>query len=159
MIRSTLVLAFIFVVMPSAPSLADVKVTYVNPESYRDRDFRSTRKRASILTEFDRYFEQLGERYLGKGQVLKVEILDIDLAGRYEPWQPRFYDVRILRGTTPPRIKLRYELRYKGKKVSEGEETISDLNYLMNTPARLSSKRFAYEKHMLRHWFRKRFSS
>ena len=110
MIRSTLVLAFIFVVMPSAPSLADVKVTYVSPESY-------------------------------------------------EPWQPRFYDVRILRGTTPPRIKLRYELRYKGKKVSEGEETISDLNYLMNTPARLSSKRFAYEKHMLRHWFRKRFSS
>ena len=109
--------------------------------------------------EFDRYFEQLGARYLGKGQVLKVEILDIDLAGRYEPWQPRFYDVRILRGTTPPRIKLRYELRYKGKKVSEGEETISDLNYLMNTPARLSSKRFAYEKHMLRHWFRKRFSS
>lgn len=44
-----------------------------------------------------------------------------------------------------------------GKVLMKGEETVTDMNYLWNPSARGSSERLAYEKDMLRDWFRDRF--
>lgn len=141
----------------SAAAQAGVTVNFVNPERYSDRDFRSPGKRDGIVREFDRYFHRLGDRYLKDGQSLNIDVLNVDLAGRYEPWQPRFHDVRIMRDTTPPRFKVRYTLKEGGKVVMSGEENVSDMTYLWNPSARNSGQRFAYEKDMLRDWFRDRF--
>lgn len=141
----------------SAVAQAGVSVTFVAPERFADRDFRSSAKRAGILREFEKYFDQLGARYLKDGQSLRIEVLNIDLAGQYEPWQPQFDDVRIMRDITPPRFKLRYALRQGGKVLISGEENVTDMTYLWNSSARASSRRFAYEKDMLRDWFRNRF--
>lgn len=47
--------------------------------------------------------------------------------------------------------------REKGRVRLRAEETVSDMNYLMNSSARHSGERLAYEKAMLRDWFRARF--
>ncbi|WP_233577724.1 DUF3016 domain-containing protein [Paracoccus yeei] len=91
----------------SAPdtAAADVTVTYIAPEKFRDREFRQERTRASALAEFDKEFEKLAARYLPAGHDLAIEVLDIDLAGDFEPWNFDLRDVRIMRDTTPPRSK------------------------------------------------------
>lgn len=141
----------------SVSAFADVRVNFVHPEKFRDEDFRRSYKRDGIIVEFRKYFDRLGAIYLRKGQTLRIDILNADLAGRYEPWNG-LYDVRVLRDVTPPSFRLRYTLRQGGKVVARGEETVSDMNYLWNLSARSASGRFAYEKAMLRDWFRKRFS-
>jgi hypothetical protein len=145
------------IVLAPTAALADVKVSFVTPDRYSDRDFRNSASRDATLDEFRRYFARLGERYLKPGQSVSIEVLNIDLAGDYEPWRTRFHDVRIMRDVTPPRFKLRYALRQGGRVVLQAEESVSDMNYLMNPSARMSSERYAYEKDMLRDWFRARF--
>lgn len=136
---------------------AAVNMTFVKPEKFRDDDFRNRMKRDDIIAEFRKYFSKLDRHYLKPGQTLDLEVLDIRLAGRYEPWRPNFDDVRILRDITPPSFRLRYTLRQGRRVVMRGEETVTDLSYLSRSDARNSSERFAYEKSMLRDWFRKRF--
>ncbi|MGB3390587.1 MAG: DUF3016 domain-containing protein [Pseudaminobacter sp.] len=144
-------------IVMTAAAQAAVTVNFVQPERFTDEDFRSSIKRDGIVKEFDRYFHRLDKRYLKDGQTLEIDVLNIDLAGQYEPWQQRFYDVRIMRDITPPRFKLRYTLRQAGKVLISGTENITDMTYLWNPSARLSGERFAYEKEMLRDWFRDRF--
>ena len=48
----------------------------------------------------------------------------------------RVQDVRILRDTTPPSIRMRYVLRRNGRVLTRSEETVSDMNYLMRPSAR-----------------------
>lgn len=140
-------------------SVADVTVNFVNPERFADRDFRSSSKRSGILGEFERYFDRLGARHLKDGQAVRIDVLDVRLAGRYEPWHRQFNDVRVLRDTTPPRFKIRYTLTQGGRVIATGEESVSDMSYLWRSPAGRSSDRFAYEKDMLNRWFRDRFVS
>jgi len=140
-------------------SVADaaVRVSFIQPEKYHDEDFRSSSRRDGITAEFRKYFEKLGARYLKGNQMLSIDVLDIDLAGQYEPWRPQWSHVRIFRDTTPPRVRLRYTLSQGGKVLMSGEEAVTDMNYQWNPSARNSSDRFRYEKDMLRDWFRKRF--
>ncbi|MFH1556671.1 MAG: DUF3016 domain-containing protein [Pseudomonadota bacterium] len=144
------------VLMPLSAE-AEVRVNFVNPQSYQDRDFRSTATRESVIAEFRRYFDRLGSRYLKEGQSLSIDVLDADLAGEYEPWRRTFNDVRILRDVTPPRFKLRYTLTQRGTVLMSAEEIVTDINYLWDPSASSSTERFPYEKDMLRDWFRKRF--
>lgn len=84
-------------------------------------------------------------------------MLDIELAGHYEPWRTGFNEVRILRDITPPSFRLRYVLGQGKTILMRGEDTITDMNYLLNPAARNSSERFPYERSLLRGWFRRRF--
>ena len=142
----------------SAP--AAVSVSFIEPESYSDANLDgSYRAQAGDkgLNDIQRHLEMLGERYLASGQELRVEILDIDLAGRYEPWRARAYGVRIMRDITWPRIKLRYVLENEGTVASTAEESVADMNYLGRSSLYYSSDRLRYEKQMLDDWFRARF--
>ncbi|WP_313348257.1 DUF3016 domain-containing protein [Paracoccus sp. (in: a-proteobacteria)] len=142
-----------------APDIAaaDVTVTYVAPEKFRDREFRQERTRDSALAEFDREFAKLAERYLLAGQDLAVEVLDIDLAGEFEPWNFDYRDVRIMRDTTPPRIRLRYTLTEGGKVLKQDEVRLSDMNYFSRPGAANDIERFAHDKQLLEDWFRRAF--
>ncbi|UFM64744.1 DUF3016 domain-containing protein [Paracoccus sp. MA] len=144
---------------PAAPAEGRVTVTYVAPETFRDREFRRERSRVSALAEFDRWFAELGARYLPAGQSLQVEVLDIDLAGESEPWRSGFHDVRFLRDITPPRIHLRYRLLQGGAVVRAGEERLTDMNYLSNPRGHGDGRRFVHDKLMLQGWFRKTFAA
>lgn len=137
---------------------AQVGVTYVAPETFRDREFRQASSRASALAEFDRWFAEFGARYLPPGAQLRIEVLDIDLAGDFEPWRTGWQDVRFLRDTTPPRIHLRWQLEQGGKLVRRGDARLSDMNYLWDPRGRGDERRFAHDRLLVQDWFRKTFA-
>lgn len=155
---TSLSVALAMLVAMSVHATATVNITFVEPETFHDDDFRRSVRRADIITEFSRYFKRLGDRYLKDNQTLSIDVLDAELAGRYEPWRDTFSDVRILRDVTPPRFKIRYSLEQNGEILMRGEETLTDINYLQNPSARSSMQRFPYEKDMLQDWFHKRFA-
>jgi hypothetical protein len=143
---------------PVAKATGRVGVTYVAPEKFRDREFRQANSRASALAEFDRWFAEMGTRYLPAGQSLRVEVLDMDLAGDFEPWRSGWEDVRFLRDTTPPRIHMLWQLEQGGKVVRQGDAKLTDMNYLWDARGRNDSGRFVYDKLLIEDWFRKTFA-
>lgn len=150
-----LALAALFALASAAA--AEVDIRFASPERYSDLDFRSPFKRERLVREFDRFLRAEGGRYLRPSQTLRIEVLDIDLAGREEPWRMRLGDVRVMRDITPPAVKLRYVLEERGRVIRRGEEQLLDWNYLSNISARNSSEWLPYEKALLRDWMRRRF--
>jgi len=73
-------LAAALALLASSAAWAEVKVTYVKPDDYTDMPF-SPVDRERTLKEFSSYFATLDKK-LPAGQTLKIEVLDIDLAGR-----------------------------------------------------------------------------
>jgi hypothetical protein len=154
----TTVIAFLSALWASNPAEADVRVTFVAPDHYRDFETETASMRAEMLNEFRRTLDELGARYLNPGQILKIEVLDIERAGIADTWNPTAGDLRIVGSTMPPpRFEVRYTLQQKGKIVAQARETITDINYMLDPSARLSSDPLVYEKETLRNWFRERF--
>lgn len=146
----------VFVLSP-APSNAGVNVRFVNPGRYTDGGSFDT-SRASVEAALRAHLNRLGKQYLAPGQTLNIDIIDIDLAGYLEPWRYGAPNLRIVRGSTPPRVELRYVLTERGRRTRSGHEQLTDINYDINPSARLSSDRFVYEKALLDDWFRHTFS-
>ena len=139
----------------SANASAAVKVNFLGPEHYADIGSH-TKDRVRNLQEIEREFQTLGERYLAAGQTLTIDVLDVDLAGRLEPWHVTSNDVRYMREVTWPQMKLRYTLQSADAPSLQGEETLSDRSYLQ-IPNTNYSEKLPYEKRMLGRWFRARF--
>jgi len=152
-----LFLGFLVLAVVPSVSQAAVAVRFVGAERFYDEDFRSASKREALTRELSRFLGTLGGRYLPPGQTLSIDILDVSLAGRNEPWRRTAADVRVMRESTPPRIRLRYVLSERGRVLRQAEETLLDWDYLSNVSARNSSEWLPYEKAMLRDWFRRRF--
>ena len=132
---------------------AAVTVTFTHPEKYTDMPFGFYDKER-VMKDLHRHFDKLGAT-LPAGQDLKVEILDIDLAGRIEPTRA-FQDIRILRGSADwPAITLRYSLESQGKVLKGGEERIADMSYLLGYNRYHAGENLRYEKQMLDRWFKK----
>ncbi len=133
---------------------AGVTVTFTQPEKYSDMPFNS-RDKENVMADLQRHFDTLGAT-LPAGQDLKVEILDIDLAGRIEPSRRLTQDLRILRGSADwPIISLRYSLEAQGKVLKSGEDRIADMAYLQGYNHYNSGESLRYEKEMLDRWFKK----
>jgi hypothetical protein len=114
------------------------------------------RKRTNEQVE--KLFKKLGERYLATGQTLKIDVLDIDLAGRmrYEGRDPQ--GMRVIDGRTDrPAFRLRYSLEAGGKAGDTREETVSDPNFMIEPRPPSSSASLFYEQRMLDDWFKARF--
>jgi len=110
------------------------------------------------MREIEKYLWRLGEAYLAPGDKLTIDVLDIDLAGRFEPWQFNYQDVRFMREITWPEIKLSYRLERANSAPIQGEETVADRGYLTFLTTRDYIDIMPYEKVMLERWFRVRFA-
>ena len=112
----------------AAQATGHAEVRYVAPENFTDAGFGAIERERTqnLLT---RRIEQLASR-LPDGQVLKVEVIDVDLAGEIDWMSP--HRLRVM-GQLPdaPRLSLRFELTQGGQVVARGEERITDLSYLM----------------------------
>jgi hypothetical protein len=157
---NSLAVAFMAAIWPAA-ALAEVKVNFVDPERYKDANLqRETGKTAKDLTmrEIERTFWQLGEAYLAPDETLTIDVLDVDLAGRFEPWQFNFKNVRFMREYYWPEMKIRYRLESPSRPISSSEETIADRYYLRDAIFGGYSGTMVYEKLMLERWFKMRFT-
>jgi hypothetical protein len=144
----------------SAAAEAGITVSFNQPERYTDVGLYgeySAKGRQATMREIEKHLEGLAARYLRPGQRLVVDVQDIDLAGRYEPWRSGAYNVRVLNDVTWPRIAISYRLEQEGATPVVAEESIADLNYLMHVDARRTSDPLRHEKAMLERWFKARF--
>ncbi len=143
-------------VIPAAQ--AAVEVTFVKPDQFMDIGSRSDQK--DVLKELQKGFQKSADKYVPANQTLKIEVLDVDLAGRTQILPPPRNDIRLITGKADwPSIKLRYTLTADGKTIQSGEETMSDMSYQDGLNSASSQKEeFYYEKLMIGKWFRDHFS-
>ncbi|MES2348934.1 DUF3016 domain-containing protein [Duganella sp. LjRoot269] len=141
------------VLLASAAAWADVSVTFVKPEEFADVP-RNSIDRDRTLKDFSDYFATLNKK-LPAGQNLKVEILDIDLAGRLWPRRTGD-DIRVMNGGADwPHIHLRYTLEQNGQVLRSGDEHISNMMYQQRINRYSDGDPLRYEKQMLDEWFDK----
>ncbi|SMO87208.1 DUF3016 domain-containing protein [Paracoccus laeviglucosivorans] len=143
--------------MLATPAMADVVVDYAGLAGSRDPGLRSDRDRRIVVAQLDRSIQELGQRYLQPGQDLRIDIVELDLAGDFEPWRSGMQDVRIMRDVTPPKIRIRYALTQNGQPIQSGEARLGDMNYLSDPRAMNDSEPLIHEKLLLRDWFKKTF--
>jgi len=140
---------------------AAVTVEFSAPESFRDASLEDRYRVTAdepALREIDKHLRKLGERFLDPSASLQVEVLDVDLAGRFEPWRPNLHGVRIMDSLTWPAIRLRYTLVREGRVEASGEDRIVDQMYLTRPRNWFASERLGFEKQMLDDWFRAKFA-
>jgi len=158
--RATLCLlpVLLFGSVVAEPAGAGVTVAFVAPESYADMG-QFGGEAESAMREIGTHLARLGERYLPPGQELRVEILDIDLAG-HRPLSARMDSgTRILDGRTDwPRIRLHYVRQAGARVLDDRVENISDMGYLQHSRNKYSAQPYPYEKQMLEDWFKLRFA-
>ncbi|AWN41438.1 DUF3016 domain-containing protein [Methylobacterium durans] len=145
----------------SGPAAAGVSVRYVAPERFTDAENRigSGLPLRVTLAEMTRILQELGDRHLPPGETLAITILDIDLAGVEQLGFGTAQALRVVRDSSPPRIRFAYRLQRGGRTLAQGEETLTDINFLLTSNARFSSGPLFYERALLRDWFRRRFPS
>ena len=147
--------------LAAGPAAAEVTVAFVHPQGFTDAGLHRTGPvdaQAPALTGIRRILEQEGQR-LPPGQLLAIEVLDVDLAGYIRPGQAASRPVRVMDATTWPRIRLRYALMQDGRRVTGGEELVADLSYQARSDAVRSSAPLRFEEAMLRDWFAGRFGT
>lgn len=129
---------------------ADVTVNYVQPERFSDLPF-TTWEREAVLKDLTDYFAKLGTQ-LPAGQNLRIEVLDIDLAGREYPGRGA-RDLRIVKDIDWPRIDLRYSVEQNGQVLRSGEAQLSDMTFMDRFGRIGASESLRFEKRMIDDWF------
>jgi len=131
---------------------AAATVSFINPEKMTDVPHFSS-DLESMEMVFREHLDELASR-LPAGQELKVEFLDIDLAGDVFPRVP-VRDIRVMKGRADwPRMHLRYTIEQDGKVLRSGDREIADPNYLMGSSTS-NNELYSHEKKLLDDWFRK----
>lgn len=133
----------------AATGRADVQ--YVAAERFTDAGF-GPRELARTQRVLSAHLAQLARR-LPDGQVLRVEVRDIDLAGTLE--MLAFDQLRVLGGAPDrPRLDLHYELSDGTQLLASGEAVLTDLGYLER--GRVGQRRgepLEHERRLLDRWF------
>jgi len=135
-----------------------IDVEFVKPEGFSDiyPSGRTGTKREldGTLEALRKIVVDAGSKALKTGDELKLEVLDVNLAGDYPPSQSLSREIRVMRNIDWPSMKVRYTLKRDGK-VTNGEALISDMSYLMSGSSCPGSEGLCYERRMVERWFRK----
>lgn len=138
--------------LAASAASADVTVNYVQPERFSDLPF-ATWEREAVLKDLTRHFTKLGAK-LPPGQNLRVDVLDVDLAGREYPARgPR--DLRIINsnGVDWPRIDLRFAIEQDGQVLRSGEVQLRDMAFMSRISRHTDNDSLNHEKRMIDDWF------
>jgi hypothetical protein len=137
--------------LAAGAAAADVTVNYIAPERFSDLPFTPW-ERDEVLKNLSAHFAKLA-RQLPPGQHLRIDVQDIDLAGREYPARGA-RDVRIVKnGIDWPRIDLHFALEQDGQVVRSGDVKLRDMAYMDRSNRYFSGESLRYEKRMLDDWF------
>jgi hypothetical protein len=136
----------------TAHATGRAEVSFGPSERFTDAGFgpREIERTQRVLTK---HLERLAQK-LPDGQVLKVQVHDIDLAGEPDTHVPD--RVRVLgRAADSPRLDLRFELLASGGDVlKQGDVVLTDLAYLDHGVGIRRGEPLEYERRLLDEWFR-----
>jgi hypothetical protein len=145
------------VLLSAGGASAAVTAAFSHPENYSDLPFAQY-DRDQVLKDLGDHFARLGKD-LPPGQNLRVEVLDLDMAGRIRPNFRGREDLRVLRGGADwPSMVLRYTLESDGKVIASGEDKLSDMAYLQRYNRYSDRDTLRYEKRMIDDWFKAKFA-
>jgi hypothetical protein len=154
-IKNIVLVSSMLLAAAAASANAAVMVRYQNPEQFAD--IGPQHDRDDALREIERHFGKMA-KHLQPGQDLNVEVLDIDLAGRLEPFRYATPDLRVLRGTADwPTMQVRYTLTEQGRVLRSGEARLANQAYLHRIETYANGDPLRYEKQMIDDWFRHEF--
>lgn len=138
-----------------AAATGRAEVRYATPEQFTDAGFGPL-ELARTQRVLSAHLAKLAAG-LPDGQVLAVEVRDIDLAGELE--SVGFDRMRVL-GLAPdrPRLDLRFELRADGKVLAQGESVLTDLAYLDRGVGLRKGGPLSHERRLLDQWFAERIA-
>ncbi|KKO65651.1 hypothetical protein VM94_00687 [Janthinobacterium sp. KBS0711] len=138
--------------LASSAAWAGTEVHFSKPDQFTDVPF-DPHEREDVLKELTRHFEKLGTA-LPPGQTLKIDVTDVDLAGRENPSLRAGQDIRVMNGRVDwPRLRLHYVLEQDGKVISSGNAALSDMSYLSRINPYFSTEKLRYEKLMIDDWY------
>jgi hypothetical protein len=131
---------------------ADVSVNYIEPERFSDLPFTPW-ERESVLKDLTAHFAKLGAQ-LPSGQNLRIEVKDIDLAGREYPGRGA-RDLRIIKsnGVDWPRIDLHYTIESNGQVLRSGDAQLRDMSFMDRIGRYNDGDNLRYERRMIDDWF------
>jgi len=152
----SLILSILLLVPATKAATSEIKWT--NPDDYRDiypgeehrkhfreRTFKALEKHFSILA-----------KQLPQGQLLKVEVTDIDLAGDVHHGGIR--QIRLVKEIYFPKMKFSYQVvDVKNNELSAGQVDLKDMSFMMGSNLKYRNDSLGYEKKMLDNWFKKVF--
>lgn len=135
-------------------SIAGTASVSYNPDARYVDAGSSPRDRQATLATLAAHLKRSAERQLPANEALKVELLDVDLAGNVQPSRRTGGDLRVLRGGADwPRLTLRYSLTRDGRVLQGGTESIGDMNYSWRVGSRYGSgDPLRYEKQLIDDW-------
>ena len=141
-----------------APALASgrAEVRWAEASHFTDAGFgaREIERTQRVLGT---HIERLAAR-LPDGQVLAVEVRDVDLAGELEMFS--FDQLRVLgRAPDRPRLDLRFELRAGDDVLQRGEAVLTDLAYLQRGVGMRRGEPLEHERRLLDRWFDEQIAS
>ena len=131
---------------------AGVTVNYIEPDRFSDVPFASW-ERDETLKELTEHFARLGAQ-LPPGQDLRIDVKDIDLAGREYPTRG-VRDLRVVRsnGADWPRIDLHYTVEQDGRVLRSGDAQLRDMAFMDRIGRANDSDTLRFEKRMIDDWF------
>lgn len=144
--------------LAAVPSYATVDVAFVNPESFTDVANERWEMDSNLKALAD-HMRKSGDRYIASNETLRIEFLDVDLAG-WSRWGGREPNkVRVARGGADfPQMKFRYTLQSPNRATS-GEADLRDLGYQNSgLRTRAASEPMYYEKRMIDEWLKSTFA-
>jgi hypothetical protein len=145
------------VLLSAGGASASVTTAFSHPQNFRDLPF-ATSDREQVLRDLADHFARLGKQ-LPPGQDLKVEVMDLDMAGYIRPNFRGRQDIRVLRGGADwPSMVVRYTLESNGKVIASGEDTLRDMDYLGRINRYSDGDMLRYEKRMIDDWFKAKFA-
>ena len=154
-LREVFLAALSFLALPAA---AAVVVSFHPAYQYTDVGLQGY-DADTAMSALERHLQRLGERYLAPDRTLRVEFLDIDLAGRVKFGRHSSYPVRIMKDSNDaPKLRLRYALEADGRVIDSGVETLTDLSYMEFKGKLNTNESLYYEKRLLDEWFKAHFA-
>jgi hypothetical protein len=135
---------------PMSHAAGTVAVNFVQPERYVDAGLGPL-ERERNLKVLAEHMQAWAER-LPDGQQLRIEVLDVDLAGE-QRLASRHPELRVLRGSVDwPRVQLKWQLAAGGQTLRQGDEHLADMGYLMFGARLRPHEALSYERRMLDDW-------
>lgn len=149
-----------FILLAPSVMAAEVEIKWTEPDEYSDIHAGENHRkhfREQTFNNFDKHFSKLAGQ-LPEGQILKIEVTNVDLAGT--TFHSGINRIRVVKDMYPPRMAFSYRLiKADNSIVLEGKADLKDMNFMMGKSLRYRNDSIGYEKGMLDNWFSSTFKA
>jgi len=158
--QSISVVALLLSTLVTVPSTfaATSEVTWSDYKSYTDiNEGTHGRKqfRESTFKSFEKHFSKLVTT-LPEGQILKIDVTDVDLAG--DTHVAGINRTRVIKNVFFPRMNFSYKLLdADGKVIKFDDVVVKDMSFMSGSNLKYRNQSLGYEKKMLDDWFKNTF--